>query len=811
MENNENELFLAYADNISDRKPFPDCISKLVIGILKKEGVTNLFPPQADTIEAALNLEDNLLINLPTSCGKTLIAELIMIESILKTRKKALYLAPFKALAKEKSLGFKSRWSELGLNIVQLTGGETVSEEKLLAADIIILTNEKADIIFRNKKRESLFESIGLIVCDEIHLLGEGNRGMTLEVLLTRFLYSMYKKLLKCRIIGLSATVGNPRYLSNWIGAKLIRSEWRPVKLQEFIYCNGKSFGAKYDIKKHRIHKQLVSNRKVDLLKLSRYIIRQNSQALVFMNTRSETETMKINMEKDGLRGLVEFHHAGLEDKEKTAREDKFKRGEIKILLSTTTLSAGINLPASFVIIYNPTMPGLSNQSFISVISYNQMAGRAGRIGMSDKGVCFILAENTKEIEKFHTRYLNGKPEDIISEFDLDKNTISEEHIKSATYSIVQNPIINLQKHLLGFFILPEINSLENVIDFMQSSFYYSYQKTPAVRRTFELYINTCIDTLEKKFGMVVRKEDNTLTLSLLGFITVRLYIYPVTVNWIKHRFKFFYEYCISHPEYQVSKSNATIVFLLYSLINLPDSTTRIGSTADLEFCYAIKRTLESTGFLSNVDKLVLENNGLMSSDSSIRAKCIGNIKAIAVLLDRMNGKETQEILNDYEYGMTDYTELWMKFSELSRKLETIISFSGFYTNRHIKGLKELLRYISLKVLYSVDDRLLDLCQIDEIGKATAEKLYTIGIRNAIDVVKAPDQNMMKIRGIGEKKMIRIKLAALKHIGNTAYKFNHEDALTSEDFELLLKKYRKLNSQFTMSERKITDSIELTD
>ena len=68
---------------------------------------------------------------------------------------------------------------------------------------------------------------------------------------------------------------------------------------------------------------------------------------------------MKINMEKDGLRGLVEFHHAGLEDKEKTAREDKFKRGEIKILLSTTTLSAGINLPASFVIIYNPTMPRL--------------------------------------------------------------------------------------------------------------------------------------------------------------------------------------------------------------------------------------------------------------------------------------------------------------------------------------------------------------------------------------------------------------------------------------------------------------------
>ena len=146
---------------------------------------------------------------------------------------------------------------------------------------------------------------------------------------------------------------------------------------------------------------------------------------------------------------------------------------------------------------------------------------------------------------------------------------------------------------------------------------------------------------MEKKFGMVVRK-DNTLTLSLLGFITVRLYIYPYRWNWVKLIASSFYEYCISHPEYQVSKSNATIVFLLYSLIAAGfHYAHRFNNRSRVLLCDQTDNGIN--GFLSNVDKLVLENNGLMSSDSNIRAKCIGNIKAIAVLLDRMNGKETQK------------------------------------------------------------------------------------------------------------------------------------------------------------------------
>jgi len=70
---------------------------------------------------------------------------------------------------------------------------------------------------------------------DEIHLLHDPTRGPTLEIILT-----LLKSLLKPQIIGLSATIGNPEELAQWLGAELVIDTWRPVELKQGIECQGK-------------------------------------------------------------------------------------------------------------------------------------------------------------------------------------------------------------------------------------------------------------------------------------------------------------------------------------------------------------------------------------------------------------------------------------------------------------------------------------------------------------------------------------------------------------------------------------------
>jgi len=77
---------------------------------------------------------------------------------------------------------------------------------------------------------------VSTVIIDEIHLLNDPGRGPTLEILIT-----ILKRLLKnVQIIGLSATIGNPEELAEWLDAKLVEDDWRPVKLKKGVYLDGK-------------------------------------------------------------------------------------------------------------------------------------------------------------------------------------------------------------------------------------------------------------------------------------------------------------------------------------------------------------------------------------------------------------------------------------------------------------------------------------------------------------------------------------------------------------------------------------------
>ncbi len=192
-----------------------------------------LRPAQGKAVKAGLLDKKNLLICTPTASGKTLLAELAGIKMILEDYKKVIYIVPLKALASEKYKDFKSQYSKL-LRVGMSIGDIDASNPRLSSFDLIITTPEKLDSLIRHTAR--WLNEVGLVVLDEIHLLNDPNRGPTLEILIT-----LLRKILPhVQIIGLSATIGNPEELAEWLDANLIKDNWRPVKLHKGVYLEGK-------------------------------------------------------------------------------------------------------------------------------------------------------------------------------------------------------------------------------------------------------------------------------------------------------------------------------------------------------------------------------------------------------------------------------------------------------------------------------------------------------------------------------------------------------------------------------------------
>ncbi|MBI2101898.1 DEAD/DEAH box helicase [Candidatus Woesearchaeota archaeon] len=199
--------------------------------ILEKE-VTNLRPAQEKAVKKGLLDGKNLLVCTPTASGKTLIAELASLKSIIEGRGKAVYIVPLKALASEKCRDFRRRYGNIAK--IALSIGDTDSADPYLAEyDLIVVTAEKLDSLIRH--HSPWISGVGTVVVDEVHLLNDPERGPTLEILLT-----ILKQLLKnAQIIALSATIGNAEELAEWLQADLIVDGWRPVKLHKGIYYDG--------------------------------------------------------------------------------------------------------------------------------------------------------------------------------------------------------------------------------------------------------------------------------------------------------------------------------------------------------------------------------------------------------------------------------------------------------------------------------------------------------------------------------------------------------------------------------------------
>ncbi|KAI9008408.1 hypothetical protein BC832DRAFT_423858 [Gaertneriomyces semiglobifer] len=395
-----------------------------VINAFTRVGTMSLYKWQSECLllDGVLDGTKNLLYSAPTSAGKSMVADILMLKKVLETRRKAIMIVPFVAIAAERTTYMKALMESQPVKVVGYYSD--VGSSSFEDADIAYCTPEKANGLLNKLLEDGKHEDIGIVVVDELHMAGDPHRGYLLELLLTKLKYVMRDRL---QLVGMSATLPNLETFQRWLDAHLYVTIERPVPLTEFI----KFRNAIYDSNGHLL-KKLQSNIPSDadlLAPLVQPVIDERGSVLIFCNSKNRCETTAkflaplLHSEVEGdmqqkrddaakeltrapgspdelLSDLVKrgvaFHHSGLTTEERGIIEDAFRSGLIRVLTCTSTLALGVNLPARRVIFRNMKM-GISS---LSARDYNQMKGRAGRKGMDPFGECFIMCATDREFDE---------------------------------------------------------------------------------------------------------------------------------------------------------------------------------------------------------------------------------------------------------------------------------------------------------------------------------------------------------------------------------------------------------------------------
>ncbi|WP_424891611.1 DEAD/DEAH box helicase [Streptomyces sp. XH2] len=356
-------------------------------------------PAQAAAVPAVLDGDEHLVVVAPTGAGKTPVGMVAALHAHHRGRKAA-WLVPQRSLTDELDRELEA-WRRNGLEVVRLTGESAVDTELVRKADVWIATTEKFEAICRAGSLRDALAEVGCLVVDEIHLLGDPTRGPVLEALLAR----VREDSGQVRIVGLSATVANADEVAAWLGARLIRTPWRPTRLTWQIPVLPAAPDADWSAR--------AASRTETAVRLARTVTGEGGSVLVFCGSKRGVRATALALAAD--RG-VPTAGADADDAELVERlcsgagvrlhyrdwpykreaEHAFRTRQADVLVATSTVAAGVNLPARAVVVRD-TQIGLDR---IEVSMVQQMFGRAGRVGAGEReGWAFLLADGAERAE----------------------------------------------------------------------------------------------------------------------------------------------------------------------------------------------------------------------------------------------------------------------------------------------------------------------------------------------------------------------------------------------------------------------------
>lgn len=208
--------------SLLDLDPLPvTCLQNHQFESLYLPHFKHFNPMQTQCFHVTYHSDENLLIGAPTGSGKTLVADLSILRLLNEhPSKKTVYIAPLKALARQRLTSWKKSFGNvLGKRVVMLTGDVTPNLRELNQADIVITTPEKWDGISRSWRSctRTYVQQVGLVIIDEIHLLGQ-DRGPILEVIVSRMRFMAAQLQESIRVVGLSTALANSNDLADWLG-----------------------------------------------------------------------------------------------------------------------------------------------------------------------------------------------------------------------------------------------------------------------------------------------------------------------------------------------------------------------------------------------------------------------------------------------------------------------------------------------------------------------------------------------------------------------------------------------------------------
>jgi len=399
---------------------------------------------------------DSLLVIAPTSSGKTFIGELSSVKAITEG-KKAVFLLPYRALVNEKYDQFVSLYgAKLNYKIIRCTGDYQDHNDEFIKGkyDIALLTYE----MFLNLavSLPIVLNNIGLVVLDEAQFITDPLRGITVELLLTYLIVARNRGITP-QLVVLSAVIGSSNYFEDWVGCKKLVTSKRPVPLTEGVMDRSGRF--KYldpsgNVKDEQLlpygdiqqRRQKPSAQDM-IVPLTQKLMAIGEKVIVFRNQRGNSEGCAGYLSKDlglqadtdtllklpknaasstsqllrqCLKGGTAFHNSNLSREERTLIEHAFRNSQsnLRVLAATTTLAAGLNTPASTVILAEHEFLGEDGRQF-TVAEYKNMAGRAGRVGFSEEGKSIILADEGHSIESLFQKYVMGQLDNLFSSFQL--------------------------------------------------------------------------------------------------------------------------------------------------------------------------------------------------------------------------------------------------------------------------------------------------------------------------------------------------------------------------------------------------------
>ena len=377
---------------------------------------------QTQVFQALYSSNDNVFVGAPTGSGKTIAAEFALLRLWSQsTSSRAVCIEPFQDVVDLRVAEWKAKFGGLqgGKEVVALTG-ETSADIRLLEkGDLIICTPGQWDLISRRWKQRKNVQTIGLLIADEIQLIG-GEIGPTYEVIVSRTRYVAAQTENKTRIVAFGVSLANARDLGEWMGANAqtifnFSPGARPlpmeVHIQSFSVSHFPSLMIQMAKPAYLAIVEYAQERPVLCFVPSRKQCRLSASDILTYCLADQEESRFLNIEKselaphlahvedpdlkETLENGIGFYHEALSKQDKKIVENLFESGAIQVVVASKDTAWSIPLTAYMVVIMGvQSFEGKEHRyidyAFTDVL---QMMGRACRPSHDESSRCVLMCQ----------------------------------------------------------------------------------------------------------------------------------------------------------------------------------------------------------------------------------------------------------------------------------------------------------------------------------------------------------------------------------------------------------------------------------